>query len=216
MSDTDLPDLEHLVRQRNELARAVNELDEKTLAELHRRAGGSGKPSEALQEGAGSALHDGYGRGNAEVVVTSSDVSRPVEATVVSFAGGDDDRPDTWAVRSDPIVGLVAKMFDDLGKAVGHVTAIQRTRRRLDLVGGAKGRGSSLQGSCKCCDRDVSGGPDDRLRSGYCEPCYRAWVDAGKPGSDPQVPGNPRVRWEEQRRVFLKSGDGRSKRSRAS
>ena len=36
-------------------------------------------------------------------------------------------------------------------------------------------------GTCQCCERWVEGTENDRLRSGYCEADYKAWVRAGRP-----------------------------------
>lgn len=214
MSD-DRWDLDHLMRLRDELDRLVKALDDRTMAELHRRAGLSGKPAEALQDGAGRALRDGYGGGSSGVAVAVSGVADPVLTTVEADAGGDEDQPDTWRQWDDPMVRQAMELFEHLGAAVVHTNEAQRIRRRIEQVAGPLGRAPSLQGECRCCGRVVAGTATDRLKSGYDESCYRAWLDAGKPGSDPQAPGNPRLAWEEERRQFLESGDGRSRRSSA-
>lgn len=37
---------------------------------------------------------------------------------------------------------------------------------------------------CLACDREVMGTPSDRIRSGMCFACYRAWLREGRPYRD--------------------------------
>lgn len=206
MSERDYWELDNLLRLRDELDRAVKALDDRAIAELHRRAGLSGKPAAALQEGAGRTLRDGYGGGSSGVAVSTSDVSNSVLATVAARGGGNEDAgtPDTWPPFDDPMIRQVEELFEHLGAAVTHASSIRRIRRRIEDAVGPIGRTSSLQGECLCCGREVAGTATDRLRGGYCDACRKAWERDGRPGSDPQEPSGRRVRWEEDRRQKLR------------
>jgi hypothetical protein len=204
MSDVRIPSLASLREKRAEIMRILKDLDDKTLTELHRRAGQVDKKP-YVEEGPGIALRDGYGTGQSEVSVSTSDVSRPVEAAVVAAAGGDENDPDTWDDhRIDSTLKTILALFEHLGCGLVHLMAVDRKREYLfALDGERRGRESSLQGNCACCDRPVTGAANDRLRGGYCDACRMAWERDGRPGADPQEPGNARARWEADRRSKL-------------
>jgi hypothetical protein len=65
-----------------------------------------------------------------------------------------------------------------------------------------RGRQTSLQGACHCCDRDVMGTSTDRLRGtsegACCDTCYRSWLDAGRPAAGPEY-----QQWLRERREML-------------
>lgn len=190
-----MPDLKHLVRQRDELAKFVKSLDDFALADLHRRAQ--------------HPARDAYGAGQPDVSVTASAELTSVERAADAQGFG---RP-----IADPVLKLLTAVFHELDEVVRHAARMESKRKLIHRASRTTGRPSSLQGECMCCGRAVAGSHSDRLRSGYCEPCYRAWLDAGKPGSDPQEAGNPRALWEAERRAFLaQAGRLAKRRSKAS
>ena len=50
-----------------------------------------------------------------------------------------------------------------------------RTVRDLDR------KPTLVAGRCQACEIGVSGKVNDRIKSGYCEACYKAWCRAGRP-----------------------------------
>lgn len=54
---------------------------------------------------------------------------------------------------------------------------------------------------CRCCERFVSGSPNDRLRAGLCQACYRDWLRSHSEW------GGDRGEWMLARRRALRSCD---------
>lgn len=192
-----VPRLDRLQRQRADLAEIVAALNDKTLEELHRRAQ--------------HPVADAYGAGRPEANVTASSPDTPVEAAVLAEAGGGDDDPDTWESPPDPTLEVLGELFAGMAEALGILRAVDRRRAYLLALGPGAGDGEARrklragEGECRCCERVVTGTPNDRLKSGYCPACWTAYCRDGKPGSDPQAPGLGRRRWERERRSNLEA-----------
>jgi hypothetical protein len=94
-----------------------------------------------------------------------------------------------WA---DPVGDAVQELVVALGGVYRACKTIDRARERvLGVADSARGRVSSLQGSCLVCEKAVSGTPNDRLRRGQCRSCFTAWTtwkldnaSSGDPGAD--------------------------------
>jgi hypothetical protein len=123
------------------------------------------------------------GRGN--------DVSRPTEAAVVRDAGGriledehgnDVATDDNWEAPADPVREHIAELFALLAEAAGISARIDKLSQYLDNDHSrAATRQSSLAGDCGRCGTTVTGAPKDKLVSGYCSRCRKAWERAGYP-----------------------------------
>jgi len=59
--------------------------------------------------------------------------------------------------------------------------AVRADRRLVSLTARPSLRVPSVSGPCGCCEREVSGSPADRMRSGYCTACWWAWRREGRP-----------------------------------
>lgn len=156
---------------RRDRARAIlDRLDDKTCAELGRRARG--------------AVRDGFPSSSGGGGVSTSDVSRPTEASALVGLPDVEDQADDWVRHespADPVGDAIAEVFATMGEAVGLLLVIDGQRGYVLATGDDKrGRVSSL-GSCSCCCRDVACTPEDRLRAGFCGACYQAWVRGGRP-----------------------------------
>ena len=101
-------------------------------------------------------------------------------------AKGDHSDPTLGAVvRSmgrkapDPIydgVKDIARMLADIAylsvridEKVRFVTEVKERARQAAIL------------HCEACGREVAGTSRDRLRSGYCQACYRDWLRSGRP-----------------------------------
>lgn len=95
--------------------------------------------------------------------------------------------------HSDPTCDQVANHFDG-GPAEYAADWLRGMRDFIHVARGLDGRRSRLEvpveskaksveagGLCDACKRWVAGTPVDRLRSGYCDTDYRAWIRAGRP-----------------------------------
>lgn len=131
---------------------------------------------------------DGYGRGGRQRGGPGT-TSDPTSALLVSLAGGkvpgdvvkgetvEAPTPDTWRVPNDGIGVLLEKLVGESNQMVGCARRIAGLKRLIENRGDERyGRQSSLQGDCLACDKPVTGTKEDRIRSGYCPTCYRAWV----------------------------------------
>lgn len=200
-----VPSLARIRRHRDLLDEALRALDDDTLEQLHART-------------AEPVVRDGYGTGATDVAVATSTTDTAVERAVTAIAGGREEvrdpvtdevlvpaTPDTWPGAPDPTLEVIVELFAELAEVAGTlVRVIARRDYVMALHGERRGRESSLQGECRCCDRAVAGTSSDRLKSGYCPACYKAWERDGRPGADPQLPGLVRRRWERDRRARLR------------
>lgn len=75
--------------------------------------------------------------------------------------------------QRDAIAEHLREIDSVTAEILGH---LRRVVRLKDIVVNRKDpRTYDTGGSCKACDRHVSGAATDRLRGGYCDTCYRAW-----------------------------------------
>lgn len=129
-----------------------------------------------------SRTGDGTGR--------SGEVSRPTENAALRLAGAEERRdeygnlkpaePDTWEEHeADPVAEAILECLGALAEAAG---ALGKAKRKIPVIidAGARLRGrSDSTDQCQCCDRDVLGTRDDRLKAGFCHECYEAWRRGG-------------------------------------
>lgn len=130
--------------------------------------------------------------------VRGSEVSRPVESAVV--ARGE-------RAQSDPVGDQIRRLFGALAEAAGVLAPAAHSLDFLRSYGDvAIVRESSLQGDCLCCERPVSGSANDRLRSGFCDACrkaYSRWSEDVAVVGDPAAHRREFVAW---RRSKLATG----------
>lgn len=188
--------------QRDMALSALHQLDEAAMLELERRAGAALRENE---EGAGVELHDGYptslrmgpgSRGRAVRRCAEGDcfeLAGPGRTRCAEHGEGEEESDEQWpappqsdpvgelvvagVVGADPIPGMVAECFAELerGAALIRSAVARMVRVRRNPLAG---RQSSV-GHCRACERLVPGTPTDRLRSGYCDACRKAWERAG-------------------------------------
>jgi hypothetical protein len=104
----------------------------------------------------------------------------------------------------DPSGLAISDLFADLFAMNNLAARITLDRKYLDAVkDAAVGRVSSLQGSCLCCGRSVSGAAGDRLRGGLCQADDRALRRAVEGGTAPLDAGGQvdKERWYNERRA---------------
>lgn len=97
---------------------------------------------------------------------------------------------------SDPVGNKVVSILsgrnqaDPVGKAAKDIEReLHEMRRRveilvqqLDFVLNPRDRHKdNVIIHCAACEREVAGTTNDRIRSGYCQACYREWLRQGKP-----------------------------------
>jgi hypothetical protein len=152
----------------NQVRRLVAQLRDADLAALERRL------VAALDRDVrtGSAVPDGYpsstmggGRGGSE--------DTAVERTVLAREG----RLERDQVRED-----VEQACGYLVDAVAALGACDARLDHLDRISSPLSRSeTSGAAHCEACQRWVSGSATDRIRSGYCDSCRKAWDRAGRP-----------------------------------
>ena len=155
------------VREGHELARLKNH-----MAEL--RAFGEWLTDarlEALYRKSRARVTDGYPGDTNGVPTSGGDVSRPVENKALAELPRDD--------VGDWLAEGFAGLAELHGMAVGVKGRFQNVQRIEDTMKGRPQR--SGQGECRACETFCSGDGEDRLRSGYCNPCRVAWDRAGRP-----------------------------------
>jgi hypothetical protein len=124
---------------------------------------------------------------------SKGDVPRPTERVALEGLPDDDETPDVWRERRDAVgrcIRDVAGLLDTARQAM------EAAEDRLVWVLGLKPVEGELVGQhktagvCRACQRTVTGSDDDRLRSGYCDACRKAWgrelsawTDEGRPGA---------------------------------
>lgn len=181
--------LDRALDQRNRILRVlqgdpkaeppVPGLTEGVLAELLRRAR---EPARDAWVGGGEGAR-------------SNGVSCPVEAVVV--------RDEEWDAPDDQVLAAIEVVFSLLGFVDKAVQRLGRRKNFAFAVGdSARGR-RTLVGSCEGCGTTVTGAPDDRLRSGYCPPCYQAWLRYLKGNEQPD-----RADFERKRKLHVATQKG--------
>lgn len=119
---------------------------------------------------------DGYGAGGRASGPRSSDNTTSVEAAVITLT--DNERRHDKDVTLDmawEAVGYAQQMAHSWGALV---SVLDRTDRLATPTGKADLAGA---GPCMACDALMPGTADNRLRSGYCPACRKAWERAGCP-----------------------------------
>lgn len=112
-------------------------------------------------------------------------------STVEHFAlqGAPENPGDPWHTPDDPAAEArqwmadVRKLFAALIKLAndGRRIVEEIERRNAALGNQPAPTRTPGGGDCTACGRYVSGATDDRLRSGYCDACRKAWERAGRP-----------------------------------
>lgn len=122
---------------------------------------------------------DGTGRG--------TDVPDPTQRAALRLAGKEETlnpdgtvkyeaEPDTWQeTEADPVAEAIRECLGSLAEAAG---ALKQAKRKIPVITDAGARLRNRENSidqCGCCDKDVLGTRDDRLKAGFCSACYEAW-----------------------------------------
>ena len=132
---------------------------------------------------------DGFGAGGGNRGGPGT-VANPTLATTLKAAGGkvegdlaggvevQEPTPDTWLAAGEDRVATLLELLDrETAALVNSARRVAGIRRLIEGRGDARvGRQSSLQADCLACECPVTGVGDDRLRSGYCPACHRAWL----------------------------------------
>jgi hypothetical protein len=127
-----------------------------------------------------TTLPDGFGGGGmAPKVAGTAALTGPERAANGRAFPGTGTREDddlTPTTPSDRVVADIAAAFDVAKRSKGLAKLAEKivcgVSGRAD---GRVGRQETSGGICRACKRSVSGGVDDRLRSGYCDACRKAW-----------------------------------------
>lgn len=130
-------------------------------------------------------LPDGYPSGGGEHV-SGGGISRPVEAALlgrervldstVSTAYDDGDEVEVIRVRG---MRLVDEQLQAIEMAITAIEA-ELSKLAAPLTRRSAPPRTNIT-ECEACGRTVAGTPTDRLRSGYCDACRKAWARAGNP-----------------------------------
>jgi hypothetical protein len=160
---------------RHVLAKFLELLDDKTIKDLVRR--GQHRP-------AGDGFSPGsLGSGGSH----GPDVARPTEQAAIRLgakAVEEDEvgQPDSWEEWE---WDLVANALDTAFRQLGVMAGLARSvRRRIEYVLDVYKKSDVRQpgsGICRACLKQVPGIGSDRLRSGYCDACRKAWARADYP-----------------------------------
>ena len=119
---------------------------------------------ELIRRGRFSNVADGYGQGGSGG--PSSGVSDPTGQAVLARQSRAEVDPVSVAVQA--VCVALSEAQGLLRGAVHHARDISRIAKE------AEGRPNSLQGTCECCAKVVTGVGDDRIRAGYCPACFKA------------------------------------------
>lgn len=160
-------------------------LEQRTLA-LAKRARTPGPDVDGYPT---ATIGDGP-RGNAELTSVEAAANRGFPRD-----DGTPPRPERDLVADDAenAYGYLVDAVNALGALatrLDHADKVASTLSRAEAGG---------SGQCKACERDVSGAAEDRIKSGYCERCYKAWCRADRPD---------RTEWERDRRAYLNAPIG--------
>lgn len=181
--------LERAKSQRNRIAALLRRLDDATLERLERR-------------GWYVPLADGYPAGG-DGAGGSSEVSRPTEQASIRRI---DEPP------ADPVAETLLNVFGALSEAAGVLGRVDRWLDHLAVDGErAVVRAAVKEGDCSCCERTVTGTPNDRMRSGFCHACHQAWRRWQEEHPDPSGdPGARRIEFVRERRAMLAEREERA------
>jgi hypothetical protein len=121
--------------------------------------------------------------------------------------GSEHADPTTAVALADPRSDLVADWLSELTDLARDVWATTgRCERLLWLVehrGDVRAGRVATGGACLACDRWVAGTTVDRLRSGYCDACRKAFERWRESASDP----SDHVAFRQWRRAFLRQAE---------
>lgn len=207
--------LDDLVRHRTRMMKVLADtLDEKRLADLWRMSRFTTQPDGFKTR----TLSDGTPGGSSEDTATERAAlaglpdgtpwsAWSVEQGCAPPVGGDNwDDERRW--QADPLGDAIADVLADLILASEKLVHAERKMQYITAAAdGARGRQSSLQADCLCCNRSVSGSSKDRLRGGLCPACdtaYRRARNAGEVEFDADGMLD-RQGWIEVRRTWMKS-----------
>jgi hypothetical protein len=150
------------LRQLHEIAATIAQLTPAVIADLDRRARYTTTPDGYPTR----TINDGSSHGTSEL--TSVESAANQRAT-----HHDDDDPAGDAIRQlFADIADISRITEHISQRVAYLTNVQYAAGR---------KPSSGAGICGACRRDVPGTSDDRLRSGYCDSCRKAWERAGRP-----------------------------------
>lgn len=169
-----------VARFRHNIQSAVQAITDRTIEDLQRRA-----RHDVRRDGFPAAtLGDGTSRGTAELTsVEAAADARGFAGTVGwdGYAGVDGQPVPVPVPMSDPVGEVVRELLDILARMDRDASAVIRRLGYLRYVGeSARGRVDSTAGDCLCCERNVAGTEVDRLRSGFCDACRKAWERGGR------------------------------------
>lgn len=118
------------------------------------------------------------------VITQADEMGRGYPAATMNDGGGSSESTlvESQALdpRFDPAhIALLA--LAEWQQTIRQIRRVDRAFRGVTTTRPNLGRVSSLAGQCLCCQRDVLGTAEDRLRNGYCDACRKAWERAGRP-----------------------------------
>lgn len=165
---------ERAKRHRAAILRVIERLDDSKIEELCQRGRFPASP-----------LRSGPSIGSV------GEHSDPTLATVVQHGGGGEDeegnqRPDDWRDYPDPAGRALDEILGALAEAAGVLCGENGAERKIAYVEAVpidrEARAKELPGAgdCNACGKFCSGARSDRIVSGYCDPCLRAWIRAGR------------------------------------
>ena len=137
-----------------------------------------------------STALDGFGAGGGGEGRSKGTHSDPPAAIVLRKEGAPDDEthiaPDEWRTAEiDRVNTLVVRLYGESLAAVTVMRRVEGLKRLIDNRGDARyGRQSSVT-DCLCCEATVTGMGEDRIKSGYCPSCYKAWERYRQVHTDP-------------------------------
>lgn len=173
----------------------LGDLTRDVLADLVRRAEQVAEP-------------DGYptsSRSSSATLARSGDPdilhTRSMPGATYSASAGGDPTGDIVVQRAtyqhrDVVGDTLAEIVASLYEARGLLRKVDKRRKAVVHAGAlVKEISTSVQSTCECCGRSVSGDGEDRLKQGYGSCCYKPWTrwrkDEIASGRDPS-----RVRFE--------------------
>lgn len=166
---------------RDETIRILSKFDDKKLAEIERRT----------QE---SSIPDGYPSGGGNGSKSSDDTSS-TERTALRLIAGEHSGDRTMEAMKS-----IRNSFD---KAWDHVIAAEDAWDAIMASDRGRRERQVTLGTCQACFAEVPNVGEDRIKAGYCPPCFRAWLRT----SDEAGVRKDRLTFEKSRRK-LEAADG--------